>query len=111
MTLRLQNQAKEDASPGLASHLNVLCKGVPIFISASAISAYWHFFQYRLSANSFSADISISAFRAISTKYRLKYCVEYGYSLGIYLKSSKSYENIGNIGNHQYRRIGISARP
>ncbi len=40
----------------------VLLKGVPIFISASAISAYLHFFSisaYRLSANIFSADINI----------------------------------------------------
>ena len=49
-------------------------KDVPIFISASAISAYRHFFSisaYRLSANIFSADIWISAFGDISAKYRL----------------------------------------
>ncbi len=38
-----------------------MSKGVPIFISASAISAYRHFFSispYRLSGNIFSADIA-----------------------------------------------------
>ncbi len=58
---------------------SLFIKGVPIFISASAISAYRHFFSisaYRLSANNFTADIadiSISAIQVISAKYWLKY--------------------------------------
>ncbi len=64
----------------------IFIKGVPIFIfiSASAISAYRHFFSisaYRLSANILSADIAdiwISAFGDISAKYRLKYRLNYG---------------------------------
>ncbi len=75
----------------------VTTKGVPISISASA---YRHFFSisaYRLSANIFSADIAdiwISAFWAISTPFSV----------------NLNPGNIGNIGNHQYRRIGISAK-
>ncbi len=66
------------------SHSEWYCKDVPIFISASAISAYRHFFSisaYRLSANIFSADIAdiwISAFGDISAKYQLEYCLGYG---------------------------------
>ncbi len=58
-----------------------MSKGVPIFISASAISAYRHFFSisaYQLSANTFSADIWITAFGDISAKYLLEYCLGYG---------------------------------
>ncbi len=72
----------------------VSTKDVPIFISASAISAYRHFFSisaYRLSANISSADIADIWIKKSSHKRIL------------------SYENIGNISILAITNIGVSA--